>query len=55
MNAIPDQTTVAFFRERLHKADVIDELFDHFEEKLGGQGLEALGAQMIKSHSCTCS
>jgi len=30
MNDIPDATTVAFFRERLRKANVIDELFEMF-------------------------
>ena len=28
MNSIPDATTVAFFRERLRKAGVIEELFE---------------------------
>ncbi|WP_259724235.1 transposase [Synechococcus sp. CS-1332] len=31
MNIIPDATTIAFFRERLHKSGVIDELFERFE------------------------
>ena len=31
MNDIPDATTVAFFRERLRKAGVIEELFEMFE------------------------
>ncbi len=31
MNDIPDVTTVAFFRERLRKVNVIDELFEMFE------------------------
>ena len=31
MNDIPDATTVAFFRERLRNANVIDELFEMFE------------------------
>jgi hypothetical protein len=30
MNSIPDATTVAFFRERLRKAGVIEELFEMF-------------------------
>ena len=47
MNDIPDATTVAFFRERLRKADVIDELFEKFEGFLRDQGLEALGGQII--------
>ncbi|WP_255102034.1 MULTISPECIES: IS5 family transposase [unclassified Synechococcus] len=47
MNTIPDATTVAFFRERLRKAGVIDELFERFEEHLRSQGLEAGGGQII--------
>jgi len=47
MNSIPDATTVAFFRERLRKAGVIEELFDRFEEHLRAQGLEARGGQII--------
>jgi len=38
MNDIPDPTTVAFFRERLRKANVIDELFEMFENYLRDQG-----------------
>jgi IS5 family transposase len=34
MNDIPDATTVAFFRERLRKAGVIEELFEMFEAYL---------------------
>jgi hypothetical protein len=34
MNDIPDATKVAFFRERLRKANVIDELFEMFESYL---------------------
>jgi IS5 family transposase len=47
MNTIPDATTIAFFRERLRKADVIDELFERFEEHLRTQGLEVRGGQII--------
>lgn len=47
MNSIPDATTVAFFRERLRKAGVIEELFDRFEEYLRAHGLEARGGQII--------
>jgi hypothetical protein len=42
MNDIPDATTVAFFRERLRKAGVIEELFEKFEGSLREQGLEAV-------------
>jgi hypothetical protein len=34
MNNIPDATAVAFFRERLRKAKVIEELFEMFEAYL---------------------
>ena len=37
MNDIPDATTVAMFRERLRKANVIDELFEMFESYLRDQ------------------
>ena len=47
MNSIPDATTVAFFRERLRKAGVIEELFEMFEEYLRSQGLQARGGQII--------
>jgi len=47
MNSIPDATTVAFFRERLRKAGVIEELFEKFEEYLRSQGLQAQGGQII--------
>lgn len=47
MNSIPDASTIAFFRERLRKAGVIEELFDHFEEHLRAHGLEARGGQII--------
>ena len=38
MNDIPDATTLAFFRERLRKAGVIEELFEMFESYLRYQG-----------------
>ncbi|WP_233130369.1 IS5 family transposase, partial [Synechococcus sp. 1G10] len=47
MDTIPDATTVAFFRERLRNAGVIEELFDCFEQHLRAQGLEARGGQII--------
>ena len=40
MNSTPDATTVAFFRERLRKAGVIEELFEMFEAYLRSQGLQ---------------
>ena len=47
MNSIPDATTIAFFRERLRKAEVIEELFDMFEAHLRSQGLQARGGQIL--------
>jgi IS5 family transposase len=47
MNTIQYATTMAFFRERLHKAGVIDGLIERFEEHLRSHGLEARGGQII--------
>ena len=47
MNSIPDATTVAFFRDRLLKAGVIEELFEMFESYLRSQSLQARGGQII--------
>jgi IS5 family transposase len=47
MNSIPDATTVAFFRDRLLKAGVIEDLFEMFESYLRSQGLQARGGQII--------
>ncbi len=47
MNSIPDATTVAFFRERLREAGVIEELFEMFETYLRSQGLQARCGQII--------
>lgn len=47
MNDIPDATTVAFSRERLRKAEVIEDQFDQFEQHLRNQGLQARGGQII--------
>ena len=47
MNNIPDATTIALFRERLRKAEVIEELFEMFEAYLRSQGLQARGGQII--------
>jgi IS5 family transposase len=49
MNTIPDATTIAFFRERLRKAGVVDQIFERFEEHLLTQGLEARGGQIINA------
>ena len=47
MNDIPDATTVAFSRERLRNANVIDELFEMFESYLRDQLLVARDGQII--------
>ena len=47
MNDIPDAATLAFYRERLCMAGVIDELFEVFESYLRDQRLEARGGQII--------
>ena len=47
MNNILDATTIAFFRERLRKAEVIEELFELFETYLRSQGLQARGGRQI--------
>jgi IS5 family transposase len=47
MNSIPDATTVAFFRDRLIKAGLIEELFEMFDSYLRSQGLQARGGQIV--------
>ena len=47
MNDIPDATTLAFFREMLRKAVVIEELFKMFQSYLRDQGLQARGGHII--------
>ncbi|MCX5968304.1 MAG: hypothetical protein NTV57_11790 [Cyanobacteria bacterium] len=47
MNSTPDATTVAFLRERLRKAGVIEELFEMFDAYLRSQGLQARGGRII--------
>ena len=47
MNSISDATTIAFFRERLRKAEVIEELFEMFEAYLRSQGLQVRGGQIV--------
>ena len=47
MNSIPDAKTVTFFRERLRKAEVIEELFEMLESYLHSQGLQARGGKII--------
>jgi IS5 family transposase len=52
---IPDATTVGFFRERLRKAGVIEDLFEMFEACLRFQGLQARGGQIIDATRCPSS
>ena len=47
MNSIPDATTIAFVRELLRKAGVIEELFKMFETYLRSQGIQAHGGQIF--------
>jgi IS5 family transposase len=47
MNNRPDATTIAFFRERLRKAGLIEESFELFEQYLRSQCLQARGGQII--------
>lgn len=46
IKSILDATTVALFRERLRKTQVIEELFEMFEAYLRSQGLQARGGQI---------
>jgi hypothetical protein len=50
MNSILNATTIAFFRQRLRKAEVIEELFKMFETYVRSQGLLASGGQVITMH-----
>ncbi|WP_341885289.1 transposase [Synechococcus sp. UW140] len=43
MNSTQDAATIAFFRQRLRHAGVIEELFELFDEHLRAQGYEARG------------
>ncbi|MGB5136658.1 MAG: transposase [Prochlorococcaceae cyanobacterium] len=47
MNSVQDATTVAFFRERLRKEEVIEELCEIFETYLRSQGLQAPAGQIM--------
>ena len=47
MNSIPDATMIASFRERLRKAEVIEEFFEMFEAYLRSLGLQGRGGQII--------
>ena len=47
MNSIPDASILAYFREKLRKAGVIEELFEMFEICLRSKNLQAHGGQII--------
>lgn len=47
MNSILDATAVGFSLEWLQRADVFDELFDRFKQRLRAKWLEARGGQII--------
>jgi IS5 family transposase len=49
MNSISDATTIAFFRERLLRPEVIEGLFEMFEAYLLSQCLQARGGQIVDS------
>ncbi len=49
MNNIPDATTVAFFRECLRIAGVIEVLYEMFEGYFRSQGLQDRGGQLINA------
>jgi IS5 family transposase len=49
MDSIPDAKTVWVFRERLIKAEIVEELFDMFEGHLREHGFEAKGGQIVDS------
>ena len=44
---IPDGTTLWLFREKLAKADLIEKLFDRFDQHRGAQGYIARGGQIV--------
>ena len=47
VNSTSDATKYAFFKERLRKAGVIEDLFEMFEVYLRSQGLQARDGQII--------
>jgi transposase len=52
MNSIPDATTVTFFRERLRKAKVIEELFEMFESYVRTKGASSTWWSNYRCNSC---
>ena len=51
MNDIPDATTLAFFRERLRKAGVIEELFEMYESYLMQRWFQLRSRRLLRSNS----
>ena len=51
MNDSPDATTLAFFRERLRKAGVIEELFEMFESSLMQRWFQLRSRRLLRSNS----
>lgn len=47
IDSIPDATNIDYFRERLRKAQVMDELFDKFGAYRHCQGPKSLGSQIV--------
>lgn len=47
MNSTADSTTIAFLRERIQKAAVIEEHFEIFESYLNFEGLQARDGRII--------
>jgi IS5 family transposase len=47
MNSIPDATSIAYFRDLLRKAGLIEELFELFEKYLRSKGLQSRDDQII--------
>jgi transposase, IS5 family len=46
-DSIPDATTLWLFREKLAKAELIEKLFDRFDQHLEAQGYLARGGQIV--------
>ena len=46
-DSIPDATTLGLFREKLAKTEMIEKLFDRFDQHLAAKGYMARGGQMV--------
>ena len=53
-DSIPDATTLWLFREKLAKAEMIEKLFDRFDQHLAAKGYMARGGQIIDASICWC-